>query len=233
MSKMFPFITTTWNPLGGECLHYCSYCWAKDLIAKYSMPKYMGPPKIIVKELNRQFKETDFVFVSDMCDLFGHWVPSDMIQRILGQLGFLSQAQFLLLTKNPARYLEFDLPSNAVAGATIESDRNFELTGPPQMSRIETMRKLKHKRKFVSVEPIMMFDQDFPYEIASIHPEFIAVGYDNYNHGLREPSLSETEGLISVCEDFGIKVYRKTIREKHAVLDCEKEQQDLKQGRGI
>jgi hypothetical protein len=74
------------------------------------------------------------------------------------------------------------------------------------------MRKLK-ARKMVCVEPVMLFDQDFPYKVASIHPEFVAVGYDNYNNGLKEPSMSDVETLIAVLEDFGIKVYRKTIRE--------------------
>jgi protein gp37 len=121
---MFPFITSTWNPLGGECLHNCSYCWAKELAKKYNMKKYTGKPTLSIKELSRVFQHKDFVFTCDMCDLFGEWVPTEFIQRILDRM-LTSQATYLLLTKNPARYLEFDLPKNCVAGATIETDLEY------------------------------------------------------------------------------------------------------------
>lgn len=217
MSKMFPFITVPdFNPLGGECKHNCSYSWCKQLINRYPVlkKKYQGTPFIDEKQLKRVFKSTDFVFVCDMCDLFGDWVPSELILRILDYIEN-SPAQFLLLTKNPKRYHEFPLPKNCVAGATIESDWNLDVTkAPDPMKRIEAMRELHH-RKMVSVEPIMVHSDAFPFMVASIHPEFVAVGYDNYNNHLQEPSLSETESLISVLESFGIKVYRKTIREKN------------------
>lgn len=217
MSRMFPFITKTWNPLGGECLHHCSYCWAKQLIKKYDMQKYTGKPYIIDKEMARQFKETDYVFVCDMTDLFGQWVPKELIQRILDHLqkrvNANSHAKFLLLTKNPARYLEFKIPDNCVCGATIESDIDHQLTGSPETSRLAAMAELDHE-KMISIEPIMTFDPErFPLWIAKVNPDFVAVGYDNYKCGLIEPSLHDTIRLVRLLEDSGIKVYRKTLRE--------------------
>jgi protein gp37 len=213
VSRMFPFISVTWNPLGGECLHNCSYCWAKKLSNQYRMEKYIGKSTLNTKELSRVFQHQDFVFTCDMCDLFGEWVPKDFIQRILDRM-LTSQATYLLLTKNPARYLEFDLPKNCVAGATIECDMMFKVNGdaPTPFSRIEAMRKVKG-RKMVSVEPIMVFTDSFPYSIVSMNPEFVAVGYDNYNSGLSEPSLNKTLDLIAVLEEWKVKVYRKTLRE--------------------
>jgi protein gp37 len=211
MSKMFPFITKTFNPLGGECLHNCSYCWAKKLVKQYGMEKYTGKARLILSELLKVFKKEDFVFVCDMCDLFGSWVPKEMIQAVLDYIAE-SPATFLLLTKNPARYLEFKIPDNCVCGATIECDMNFQVNGaaPAPFSRIEAMRKVKH-RKMVSVEPIMAFTDSFPYSLVSIKPEFVAVGRDNYNNHLSEPSRKEIEQLNSDLEKAEIKVYRKTI----------------------
>jgi hypothetical protein len=210
MSRMFPFITKTWNPLGGECLYNCSYCWAKKLIAKFHMEKYTGPARIDRKALNQTFKPEDFVFVCDMTDLFGSWVPKETIQRILDEIS-LSRATFLLLTKNPQRYLQFDIPTNCVCGATIETDS--------KTSQLEAMADLHHPRKMVSVEPIMDFDLErFALWLAKVSPEFVAVGYDNYNNGLNEPSFSKTLHLIALLEGAGIKVYRKTLREKISVL---------------
>lgn len=212
--KMFPFITQTFNPLGGACNHGCTYCWAKKLAKTYSMQKYTGAPTLRTNDIYRTFKSTDFVFTCDMTDLFGDWVPSEMIQAVLDIIA-KSPAKFLLLTKNPARYLEFDLPKNSVAGATIECDMNFKVNGdaPAPFSRIEAMRKVKHT-KMVSVEPVMAFTDSFPYSLVSMKPEFVAVGYDNYSNGLPEPSLGKVQDLIAVLKEWHIKVYEKTLREK-------------------
>ncbi len=229
VGKMFPFITQTWNPLGGECLHKCGvtatnpqgYCWATALKTKYPnlKNKYGGKPRIIDKEFNRikAFKENDFIFVCDMTDLFGEWVSSELIQKILDaiQAGVKanSHTQYLLLTKNPKRYLEFTIPDNCVCGATIETDIDgWEVGAPPVSERISAMRKLNHQ-KMISIEPIMEFNIDcLSDEARAIMPDFVAVGYDNYNHGLDEPTLAKTNELIEELEHSDIKVYRKTLR---------------------
>jgi protein gp37 len=216
MSKMFPFISETWNPLGGECKHGCTYCWAKQLIKRYSMQKYLGEPTLKNKDIYRTFKAGDFVFTCDMTDLFGAWVPSEMIQAVLDIID-TSPAQFLLLTKNPARYSEFSLPKNCVAGVTIECDMISKASGcaPSVYDRINYLKSCRRTeyRKMVSIEPIMMFTESFAYTLAESNPEFVAVGYDNYSNNLVEPSLAKTERLIATLEELGIKVYRKTLRE--------------------
>jgi len=87
MSKMFPFVTKTWNPITG-CLHGCKYCWAHSL-----------------NELYRRFRSGDFVFVTDMGDLFGKWVDVEWIIKVFRVIKAHPEATFLLLTKNPQRYL--------------------------------------------------------------------------------------------------------------------------------
>jgi hypothetical protein len=69
----------------------------------------------------------------------------------------------------------------------------------------------------ISVEPVMDFTPDFQNQIFSVYPTFIAIGYDNYNNGLTEPELEDVEALIHGCENRGIKVYRKKIREKRVI----------------
>jgi DNA repair photolyase len=223
MSKMFPFITQTWNPLGGECLHKCRYCWATALKNKYPnlKTKYGGEPRIVEKEFNRvkSFKATDFIFVCDMTDLFGYWVPDEIIQHIFEDITG-SPAKFLLLTKNPKHYHDLiaigvHIPLNCVLGCTIESDIDHLITVPVK-SRLQAMADLSAMGYpvMLSVEPIMKFDlARFPLWIAKIKPKFVAVGYDNYNHGLPEPSLEATLHLIELLEKAGITVYRKTLRE--------------------
>ena len=183
------------------------------------MTKYQGYPRLDIKELHRtqnEFTEKDFVFACDMTDLFGEWVPEKAIIEILTAIS-MSEAKYLLLTKNPKRYSEFTLPKNCVAGATIECDMNFQIAGckaPTPYQRLEEMAKLKHPEKMVSIEPIMNYTQNFLYKLLAIKPDFVAVGYDNYDNKLAEPYLARTTGLIQCLEQEGIKVYRKTLREK-------------------
>jgi len=231
-SRMFSFITKRWNPLGGECLHGCSYCWAqgpKGLAKKHNMKKYQGEPRLI-ESICKRFKADDFVFVCDMCDLFGDWVPSDDIKIVLGRIAG-SPAQFLLLTKNPKRYLEMldFLPKNAVLGCTIESDRCYPAVSNAlnQTERLEWMAILARiiqyrlgkgkqgNRLFVSVEPVLDFDRDIfsDYLCRWIGPWAVAVGYDNYKNRLLEPPLAKTIELIEALERSGITVFRKTLRE--------------------
>lgn len=41
ISRMFPFITCTWNPLCGRCQHECDYCWARELAQTRKLVKYL------------------------------------------------------------------------------------------------------------------------------------------------------------------------------------------------
>jgi len=66
-------------------------------------------------------------------------------------------------------------------------------------------------RTFVSMEPVLKFTPEFPEKIHLIRPEAVAVGYDNYNHRLPEPSRTEAESLIHHLNGY-TTVYRKSIR---------------------
>lgn len=210
MSRMFPFITKTWNPIGGECHIRCSYCWARKFIKRNEKlkEKYSGKARLFCKELLKNFNDKDFVFVSDMRDMFEPNVPEDQIYSVLEKVETESPAKFLLLTKFPQRYHALALPDNCVAGATIETD-----CGLDRQTRIDAMKYLAYPVKMVSIEPIMNFSANFALKIADIKPEFVAVGYDNYDNGLSEPSLEKTKELISFLRAKGITVYEKTMRE--------------------
>lgn len=221
MSKMFPFITETWNPLGGQCPHNCKGCWAKAYIKRLNMTKYQNGYFIDPKQINKKFKLGSFVFVCDMIDLFAKDVPMEAIQIIMKAIEKQPDVTFLLLTKNPRYMWLMDLPKNVVAGATIETEFDPRLYGfkyseaPMMNERILAMRDLEHPRKFISIEPIMDFSPGaFLSAIRNIKPEFVAIGFDNYSNGLPEPeSLQKVLDFILEIEKLGIKVYRKTIRE--------------------
>ena len=128
-SRMFSVVTRTWNPVSG-CLHGCVYCWARRLaLTKLRNTRRYREgfkPRLNPEEFRRRFSEGDLVFVCDMGDLFGEWVPSEWIERVIEYTGRFPRTDFLFLTKNPARYHEFldKFPPNAILGATIETNRD-------------------------------------------------------------------------------------------------------------
>lgn len=237
---MFDLGTLSWNPLGGGCPFNCIYCWSmgeKGLVKRYRMKKYQGPPRLMEKEFET-FKYGEFVFVQDMSDLFAEIVPKEYIERILEHIEKFPKTTFLLLTKNPKRYLEFEetMPNNCICGATVETNRDKGYRkishAPLPTGRLVAMRLLKDGiRKMISIEPIMDFDlDDFVNEIRAIGPSFVYIGYDNYNYGLPEPLLPKTKELITKLQEFAevrTKSYSKATCESTMYLKT------LLRGRGI
>lgn len=211
MSKMFRSVHKTWNPCVG-CRHWCAYCWANDLALR--MQKQGGKykdgfePRFFPKELEKQFKSGQFVFVVDMGDLFGSWVPVEWIQQVLDTIKKWPETDFLLMTKNPKRYHEFEFTDNVVLGTTLESNREYDGTlAPTPWGRFVTFSEHPHVRKFISIEPIMDFDLGTMLSwVRELRPEIVEVGADSYGHKLPEPDTGKIMALIIGLESTVPKV---------------------------
>lgn len=243
MSRMFKSVTTTWNPQVG-CLYNCVYCWARELAETKlkDVPRYKNGfrPLFISNELRKRFQPGWFVFVTDMGDLFGYWVPLETIRSVLRCIARWSGTTFLLQTKNPARFLEVreDLPANVYLGTTIETDsylhglvfdsvgawsaylKEHKVTGAPipfQRYMAISNSRLGPWRKFISIEPIMDFDlETVVHWMKEIAPDIIEVGGDNHGHNLCEPSWDKVQALLSelrkICPDVKEKTGLERLR---------------------
>jgi protein gp37 len=113
----------TLNPLRCVCRHGCAYCYVKDIkrvvqpvepfldINKLDEPSYIKTPKVI--------------FVGNMTDVFGNWVPSWMIDACIDMTIKYSRHAYIFLTKNPLRYSEFNFTDTTILGTTIDyPDKN-------------------------------------------------------------------------------------------------------------
>lgn len=208
MSKMFREVSRTWSPICG-CNYNCKYCWARSLALSRlkHLDRYKDgfTPKLIESELSKRFK-SGLVFVSSMGDAFGPWVPRTWIEKVLAVVRE-SDATFLFLTKNPARYHEFlgSMPPNVILGATIETNRWYRdiSYAPNPLLRFEALESIRGFSKMLAIEPIMAFDHRvFVDFISQVSPDFVYIGYDNHHNNLPEPAPEHTDRLIAALREI-------------------------------
>lgn len=133
-----------WDVMTG-CKHGCPYCYTKRFM-KDRRPKF-HPTKLSEP---RRAKISKRIFVVNKGDMFGNWWPRWQISAILEEIAWCNWHTFQLLTKNPARMMEFDLPYNAWAGASV--------TNQEDCHRIEIIRAAENPGvKYISFEPILDF----------------------------------------------------------------------------
>jgi len=214
----------TFNLIVG-CLHNCVYCYARRWARrqrKRCLDCYNFKPHFHMErfELNPPKKDELPVFINDMGDAFGDWVPQDFIDAVIRYMAEFKDVTFYCLTKNPKRYLGLKFPDNVVLGATIESNINqtWISRAPPTSERLEAMARVEHKRKFISIEPILMFHHKQFYEkiVWEVDPEFVYIGYCNplslaRRLKLPEPPLMETKRFVNALRQ-SVEVRVKTLR---------------------
>lgn len=91
-------------------------------------------------------KKASTIFVANGGDILGAWIYKEIVDTILDIIRQCPQHTFILLTKNPSRYIGLDLPDNVWAGMTI--------TNPDSLGSVITMAGVNAKVKWVSFEPL-------------------------------------------------------------------------------
>ncbi len=221
----------TGNPLEGECRYECIYCYRNNVKkrSKVMTQKYSGEPRLYNKVMTADWekeylkKECQGLFVQSMGDLFGWWVPSDMIEVVLTH-AMQFNIQYLFQSKNPERFNKFNqywinprLREKITLGTTIETNnyqyqtrRISKAPSPEERSRGlshlgQEEKNVFHREallkipKMVSMEPIMKFDIDELRTFLLLIPrlQYISIGADSGKHGLVEPELEELQALIA------------------------------------
>jgi len=110
---------------------------------------YGYDPTFYPHRLNEPFKITtpSKVFVVDVGDLFGEWVPAEWIEQVLDVVRRCPHHTFQFLTKNPNRYLEYEFPDNSWVGTTVNSDQDA--------LRAEILKKVPAPVRYLSIEPLL------------------------------------------------------------------------------
>jgi len=163
-----------------------------------------------------------FIWLCSSSDIA--FAKKEWMDQIVNFIKKYPDRTFLLQSKDPIK-IPFNLPDNIIIGTTIETDddelyRKFKISKAP----IPTVRQWRfdihpHKRKMITIEPILRFHHDhFVGWIERIQPERIYIGYDSKQCGLPSPPVSNTLRLIEDLRKQGFDVRTKLIPEKSKQL---------------
>jgi hypothetical protein len=139
-----------------------------------------------------------FIFTCSSGDVTS--CPTDYLKEIVAVMRRNKDKTFLLQTKDPRTFRRVRFPQNVVLGITLETNKDdlarSVSRAPAPSDRYEVFRHLKHKRKMLTIEPVMQFDLHTMVRwINDIDPCMVWLGYDSKNTGLLQPDLADVKQL--------------------------------------
>lgn len=204
------WITHTWNPLAGECMHRCGYCQVQK--NKKHRPvlnkKYSGVTRLDEKCLKDNLHTGNFIFVCNQQDLFIDGLDCRIVLSILKDCSKFDNKYFFQ-SKDPANFYFYKnwgmLPKNSVFCTTIETNRDY-----PKIFKNAPLPKIRavgmmdiYLEKYVTIEPIIDFDtKEFVKMISMCNPKGVFIGADSCGCKLPEPPKEKIIELISELEKF-------------------------------
>ena len=201
----------TWNPLTG-CLHGCLYCYARIIAENprtgHHFPKGFKPDQRFERlSQPSKRKKGAAVFVGSMTDMMGMWWTNQQIQRVIDVCRDNPQHTFLWLSKEPARYADFEWPDNCYLGATVTKQEDIK--------RVDELMKVNAWR-FLSIEPMLgpVSLSDFRWK--GIHQ--IIAGCQN-GRGAKAADPGWFRALRDQIEDKGIHFFLKKVNKKTDMLE--------------
>jgi protein gp37 len=196
-----------------KCSAGCAHCYSEALALRYKR----GRPYTVAniqdvtpflcpgecrRVLTRRESRGQRVFLCDMTDLFGEWVPTKLIHQLFGVMKQRGDVTFQILTKRPQRIAECLPPDwgngypNVWLGTSVENCK--------ELWRIDALRELPAALRFLSCEPLL--EGLYPLDLSGIG--WVIVGGESGPH--HRPMYPKwARDIECECEDAGIPFFFK------------------------
>lgn len=200
----------TWNPVTG-CKHGCDYCYAEGIANRFLTQKFeptfyerrlSAPYNSRIPEKYNGHPGRRNVFVCSMADLFGEWVDEEWITKVLDVCKNTPQWNYLFLTKNPRRLLNYSFPENSWVGTSVDVKSRLG-------AALDLMPQVDAPVRFISFEPLL---EDMGEPNLSFIDWIIIGGQSgdaSRNIPAKQPKWEWVERLLFASRKSDTKVYFK------------------------
>jgi protein gp37 len=160
-------------------------------------------------------KKSSTIFVGDMADMFGDWIPDEWVQAVFETCAAAPQHKYLFLTKHPGGYNRLgyllgaherdDIARNFFFGFTASDQRDFGWR-----ATLADTYLTPYYHHFASLEPLcgpitLDFDGAGCKGI-----EWVIVGADTSNRKDKVvPKREWVENIVKCCREYGVPVFLK------------------------
>ncbi len=227
VSRGIEWTDATWNPIAG-CQHSCRWempdgsiaiCYAEhiaDGLAQasykqgfshhYWKPQHLKTPTKVEQPLK--------IFAGSMSDIFGSWVPDDQVCDVLDIARECPQHQFQLLTKNPVRTKQFDMPTNVWVGSSSPPDFMWSkrLSSDQKEKMLHRMLQsldyANSKIKWMSFEPLSWDVSTIVEQYPNVL-DWAVIGAASNGRKLYPPHEEHFTSLLEILDKQNVSVFFK------------------------
>jgi protein gp37 len=141
------------------------------------------------------------IFVCDMGELFGDWLPRDWQDRIFNIIKGNPQHRFYLLTKQPQNLIKWSpFPPNCDVGVTVTSNGAMTLA-------LESLAYIEAKVRFISFDPLLGFIGMADHMSIKGIVDWIIIGSQTKPY--KPPKIEWVEEIARAADKAGVKVFLK------------------------
>ncbi|MCF6340738.1 MAG: phage Gp37/Gp68 family protein [Sulfurimonas sp.] len=200
---------STWNPVSGctKISNGCENCYAERMAKRLQAMGTKGyengfkvtlHPHALEKPL--KLKKSQMIFVNSMSDIFHKDIPDEYIFKIFEVMNKAHWHTFQVLTKRPERLAQMadklNWTKNIWMGVTVEAN--------DYVSRVDYLRSLDIKVKFLSIEPLIDSVDKMDYT----NIDWVIVGGES-GYGCREIKKEWVLEVKKKCEKDNIPFFFK------------------------
>lgn len=142
----------------------------------------------------KKWKKPQAIFVCSMADLFGDWVPEEMIQAVFDACNGAPQHRYLFLTKNPQRYGEL------ARKGTLPKRDNFWYGSTLDSAKAKRYPGRLHDNTFISIEPLTEYMNAGLGSFGS--DQWVIIGAETGNR--KGKAVPRKEWVENICDAAGM-----------------------------
>jgi len=142
------------------------------------------------------------IFVCDMGELFGDWVPKEWQEEVFQVIRGCKWHRFYLLTKQPQNLIKFTpFPDNCWVGVTATNDKMA-------WDAIYHLAQVKAKVKYISFEPLLgQMSNETLYAMREL--DWVIIGCQTPPSAETMPKLEWVEEIVNAADRAGTPVFIK------------------------